>query len=109
MRRAVGAILLAFLLACGSHESEPGSASKPDETMAGKPAQPGAAPTKEQKASALLDALEWADPSKPAGDKMADSDKCNQRVATDPRSQQGDFAKLVVWSDCMKELGWKKK
>ena len=51
----------------------------------------------------------WHDTSKPPRDKAADSATCNEKADNDPRSKQSDFARLGVWVNCMKELGWGKK
>jgi hypothetical protein len=82
--------------------------------MASKPAQPAPgqpAPqlTQEEKTQRLLDAFVWGDPSKPEGDKAADSEKCTQRAASDPVAQKNALATLKVWGDCMQEAGWTAK
>lgn len=50
---------------------------------------------------------QWIHPEKPKDEFATDYRECEQRIATDPKMQQGNrFIEVTAVENCVKKMGW---
>jgi hypothetical protein len=103
MKRALGAVVMLALLACGPGGDTP--TSGPD----GAAQRASTAPAKDVKD--LKDHFVWGDESQPARDWDGDAVECEGRADADPSVVKGahPLVRVGLFMKCMEEMGWTAK